>query len=78
MGRGHTAGITMAQEATKTEYAIAFLGLAYIGAFTVAEQLAELGEYTYRQARRALGQPAGEDIRPTRPRPRRTDPKLRT
>jgi hypothetical protein len=51
----------MANEATKTEYAIALAGLAYIAAFTIAEQLAGLGEHTYRQVRDALGVSAGHD-----------------
>jgi hypothetical protein len=51
----------MANEATKTEYAIALAGLAYIAAFTIAEQLANLGEHTYRQVRDALGTAPGHD-----------------
>ena len=67
----------MAQEATKTEYAIAVLGLAYIAAFTAAEQLEELGSFTYRRVRRVFGEEAAADTRTARTRPRSTDPKLR-
>jgi hypothetical protein len=60
----------MAQEATKTEYAIAILGLAYITAFTAAEQLAGLGAYAYRQVAHVFGEPADADPRATRSKPK--------
>lgn len=74
---GYEASVDMAQEATKTEYAIALLGLAYIGAFTAAEQVAELGGYTYHQVRKVFGDAPGEDAHTARTRTRTTDPKLR-
>jgi hypothetical protein len=56
----------MSQEATKSEYAIALIGLFYIGAFTAAEQAAELGTFAYRRLRRALGEPAESNPRTIR------------
>jgi hypothetical protein len=56
----------MSQEATKSEYAIALIGLVYIGAFTAAEQAAELGSFAYRRLRQALGEPAEDNPRTIR------------